>query len=298
MRWAAEMSRDGWVLFAAAGVRNLAFGFLSVVLATYLAARGLPVATIGTIFTAALVGGALMTAVLAGWADRLGRRRALVASALLMAIGGAGFALAESPLVLVAAAVIGTISPSGREVGPFLSVEQAILPQAGADRHRTILFAAYNLVSSLFGALGALVAGLPDALGLGVESGGRALLWAYVAAALVQGALFALLSPAAEAPTVEPGTPRGWLGVRRSRRIAFGLGALFAMDAFGGGFVVQGLIAYWFHVRWGLDTGELAWVFFGVNLLSALSVLAAAPLARRIGLLNTMVFSDTATFAT
>src|SRR5581483_2903968 len=154
--WAATLSRDGWVLFVACGVRNFAYGFLSVVLGIYLAEIGLSVEAIGGIFTAALAGGAVMTLVLTAVADRLGRRRILVLGAALMGAAGIVFALTDQVVVLALAAILGTISPSGKEVGPFLAVEQAILPQTTRDDQRTEVFAAYNLVNYLATALGAL----------------------------------------------------------------------------------------------------------------------------------------------
>src|SRR5262249_17255832 len=147
--WAKTLSRDGWLLFAACGVRNFAYGFLSVVLGVYLAALGQSVEAIGGIFTAALAGGALMTLALTSVPDPLGRRKVLALGAVLMAAAGVAFALTDQILVLTLAAILGTISPSGKEVGPFLSVEQAILPQTTTDARRTEVFAAYNLVNSL-----------------------------------------------------------------------------------------------------------------------------------------------------
>jgi MFS family permease len=293
LKWIRELSPDGWVLFATGGLRNFAYGFLSVVLALYLAALGLDVVTVGFIFTAALAGGAAMTVVLTAVADRVGRRRVLLVGSALMALAGAVFVLTDDPIVLMAAAMIGTISPSGREVGPFLAVEQAILPQTTGDRHRTDLFAAYNLVAYLAGALGTLAVGVPSLLGLEPLEGYRSLLWSYVAVSLVLLALFARLSPRAEAPVIASPSagPRRRLGLHRSRGVVARLAALFAIDSFGGGFVVQGLVAYWFHLRFGLDTPTLGAIFFGTNLLTAISLLAAAPIARRFGLLNTMVFT-------
>src|SRR5512138_2329361 len=158
--WISGMSPDGWLLFATCGVRSFAYGFLSVILGLYLAAMGLDPATIGAVFTAALAGGAIMTIGLTAVADRLGRRRILMIGAALMALAGAVFAVTDNPLLLGAAAIVGTISPSGKEVGPFLSIEQAVLPQTIDDRHRTSVFASYNLVASMAGAVGALGAGL------------------------------------------------------------------------------------------------------------------------------------------
>ncbi len=297
--WLPALSPDGWLLFATCGVRSFAYGFLSVVLGLYLAALGLEPTTIGAIFTAALAGGAVMTIALTAVADRLGRRRVLLIGALLMALAGAVFALTPNALLLGLAAVVGTISPSGKEVGPFLSVEQAVLPQTTDDTRRTSVFAAYNLVGSLAGALGALAAGAPALLGVEPLAGYRALLWAYVAAAFALAILFARLSSAVE---LAPSAPAGHSAPASAGEIAAGpgpaargmvakLAALFALDAFAGGFIVQGLMAYWFHVRYGMDPAALAALFFGTNLLNSLSYLAAVPLARRIGLLNTMVFT-------
>ena len=246
---------------------------------------------VGAIFTASLVGGALMTLVVTSVADGLGRRRMLVASAILMALGGMGFALTTHPTWLMAAAVIGTISPSGKEVGPFLSIEQAVLSQSIRDEQRTGVFAAYNLVASLSGAVGALVVALPSLAGRPGADGHRLLVWAYVAVAVLLAASFTRLSPRAEAPRPRSPRRRGGFGIERSRGVAFKLAWLFAIDAFAGGFVVQGLVSYWLYLRYGASDLELAGVFFGANLAAAFSFLAAAPLARRIGLVNTMVFT-------
>jgi MFS family permease len=266
------------------------------VLGLYLAELGFEAGAIGGIFGAALAGGALMTVALTGVADRLGRRRVLTVGGALMALAGAVFALADNPLVLALAAIVGAISPSGKEVGPFLSIEQAALPQTAPDERRTSVFAAYNLVGSLAGALGALAAGLPDLLDLAPPAGYRLLVWGYAATGLLLAALFARLSPGVEAAprpvrTAEVPAPRPRFGVHRSRGVVARLAALFALDAFAGGFVVQGLVAYWFNLRFGADAATLGAIFFGTNLLSALSFLAAPPIARRIGLLNTMVFT-------
>src|SRR4249920_2471881 len=169
------LSRDGWLLFATCGVRSFAYGFLSVVLGLYLDAIGLTTTAIGWIFTAALAGGAVLMAT-AGWV----------------------FAIRSDPLVLTLAAIFGTISPSGKEVGPFLSIEQAILPETTRDQHRTTVFSAYNLVGSLFGAMGALAVGLPSLLSLPQLTGYRFLVWGYVICAVVMMVVFALLSPAIE----------------------------------------------------------------------------------------------------
>lgn len=282
------LSRDGWLLLAGYGLRTCAYGAASVVLGPYLAALGLGPTAVGAVFTAALAGGAVLTVGLSAAADRLGRRRVLRLSALLMAGGGVGVALTDHPVWLGLAAALGALSPSGKDVGPLLAVEQAMLPQTTTDRRRTAVFAAYNLVGSAGTALGALAVPLPALLGLPGVAGHRALLLAYAGLALALLGLFAPLSARVEA--VGPGAaPAGGLGPSRS--LVARLAGLFALDAFAGGFIVQGLVAYWFHLRFGATPGALAAVFFGANLLSALSYLAAAPLARRFGLLPTMVFT-------
>ncbi len=284
------LSLDGRLLFVTCAVRNFAYGFLSIVLGLYLAALGLDSTAIGTVFTAALIGGALMTIILTGVADRWGRRRLLVVGSVLMALAGVVFAITDQLGWLLLAAIVGTISPSGKDVGPFLAIEQAVLPGTVDARHRTDLFAAYNLVASLATALGALAVGVPALLGLPPLVGYQLLIWGYAGTALVLAGLFARLSPAAEAPLRRRDEVRR-PGVRRSRGMVAKLGILFGVDAFAGGFIVQGLMAYWLSLRFDADTGALAGIFFGINLCAALSFLAAAPLARRIGLLNTMVFT-------
>jgi MFS family permease len=287
----ASLSADGWLLVVARGVRTFAYGFLSVVLGLYLAALGHGEAEIGVVFAAAMAGGAATTLLVTAVADRLGRRRMLRLGALLMALAGSVFALTDNLALLVLAALVGAVSPSGGETGPFLAVEQAALPQTTRDEHRTTLFAWYNLVGSLATAVGALVAALPAVVGLDGLDGYRLLVWCYVLAGLALFLVFARLSPAVEVePIVGPGR-RPRVGLHRSRRIVAGLAALYAVDAFAGGFIVQGLLAYWFHWRFGVDETRLGALFFGTNLLSALSYLVAARVARRFGLLKTMVFT-------
>jgi MFS family permease len=284
------LSRDGWLLFATCGVRSFAYGFLSVVLGLYLDAIGLTTTAIGWIFTAALAGGAVMTIVITAAADRLGRRVWLILGALLMAIAGWVFAVSNNPIFLTVAAIFGTISPSGKEVGPFLSIEQAILPQTSEDQYRTAVFSAYNLIGALCGALGALAVGLPSLFSLPQIAGYRFLVSGYAICAVVMMILFGLLSPTIEAKA-EACSPRRKIGVQRSRSIVAKLAGLFALDAFAGGFIVQSIVAYWFYLQYKTDLNALGGIFFGTNLLAAFSFLAAPAIARRFGLLNTMVFT-------
>jgi MFS family permease len=285
-----QLTRDSWLLFATCGVRSFAYGFLSVILGLYLDAQGLSVTSIGWIFTAALAGGAVMTIIVTAVADSLGRKFLLIIGAVLMAVAGCIFAISDDPILLTVAAIFGTISPSGKEVGPFLAIEQAVLPQTTSDQHRTAVFSTYNLIGSFAGAIGALAVGLPPRFSPTAVSGYRFLVWGYVACALVMVVLFILLSQSVEA-TSETTAHTRKIGVQRSRAMIAKLAALFALDAFAGGFIVQSIVAYWFYLRYDTDLNVLGGIFFGVNFLSALSFLAAPAIARRIGLLNTMVFT-------
>ena len=284
------LSRDGWLLFASCAVRSFAYGFLSVILGLYLDTIGLGMAAIGWIFTAALAGSAGMTLIVTSVADRFGRKTLLILGAALMALAGGIFAVSDNPIWLMIAAIFGTISPSGKDIGPFLSLEQAILPQTTTDQQRTAVFSAYNLVGSFAGAVGALAVGLPELLSFSSLSGYRLLIWSYVAAALLLVLLFVQLSPGIEAKK-NPDSFIGKLGLKKSRAMVAKLAGLFALDAFAGGFIVQSIVAYWFYLRYQTDLGALGGIFFGTNLLAAFSFLAAPACARRFGLLNTMVFT-------
>jgi MFS family permease len=186
------------------------------------------------------------------------------------------------------------ISPSGNEVGPFLSIEQASLSQLLPDEMRTGIFAWYNLVGSLATATGALVAGLLSgrlqAAGLPVLNSYRIVILGYTVIGFLLVGLFSRLTTAVETtPVVQK--PQTFLGLHRSRRVVFRLSALFALDAFAGGLLIQSLVALWFQIRYSVQPEVLGTIFFAANLLAGLSALSAAWIARRIGLINTMVFT-------
>ncbi|MEW6218898.1 MAG: MFS transporter [Thermodesulfobacteriota bacterium] len=289
-----RQDRDVILLFATRILRLFAYGFLSVVLALYLAAIGLAEAGIGLLFSLTLAGDAVISLLITTRADRFGRRRMLLFGAALMALAGAAFLATTSPILLGLAAIIGVISPTGYEIGPFLSLEQAALSGLVPDRRRTGVFAWYNLAGSLATAAGALAGGwLAQALqagGLPEVASFRVVLAGYCLAGLGLFILFTRLSPAVEvAPAATAG--RRTLGLHRSRGTVLRLSALFALDAFAGGFIVQSMLAYWLHLRFGVAAGPLGSILFGANLLAAASALLAAGLARRFGLLNTMVFT-------
>jgi len=282
---------DGWLLFATRFVRLFAYGALSVVLVLYLVGLGLSEADTGVLLTATLLGDTLISLVLTTQANRIGRRRTLTIGALLMAGAGLVFAFTGRMWLLVVAGTIGVISPSGQEVGPFLSIEQAALSQVIPDRQRTGVFAWYTLTGSLASALGALAAGfLTESLQrtwAPIDSY-RAVVVAYAALGLALGLLFRVASRGIDGPASADARP-GISGLRRSHRVVLRLSALFALDSFGGGFVVQSFVAYWFYLRFGVEPKTLGTLFFAANVAAGCSALVASRLADRIGLVNTMV---------
>jgi MFS family permease len=273
-------------------LRTFAYGYLAVVIALYLAQLGLDTIQIGLVLSAAILGSALMTVVWALAADRYGRRRTVATMAVLMIAGGLLFAFGSSFPLLLLGAFTGTISATSSEVGAFLTVEQAILPQTAPPERRTWLFSIYAFVANIAQAAGSLFAGAVAAfaaLGLVGADAYRPLFLLYAVIGLLNLAIFLSLSDKVEAARVEG--ERRFLGVHRSAGTVARLGALFGLDAFAGGLVVQSLVAYWFFLRWGFDPGQLGVLFFFVNVLSGLSLLAASWVASRIGLINTMVFT-------
>lgn len=287
-------SRDIRLLFATRIVRLFCYGFLSVVLALYLTEAGLTETHIGLLFTLTLFGDAIISLWMTTSADRFGRKRTLILGALLMAGAGIIFVLTRNVLLLIFAAIIGVISPSGNEIGPFLSVEQAGLTQLVPNQKRTQFFAWYNLVGSFATATGALSGGwlsqlLQNRDWTELESY-RVILMGYAVGGFLLLLLFLNLTGSIEVQSIHDTTKR-ILGLHRSRGVVFKLSSLFAMDAFAGGLIVQGLIAYWFHVRFGVDSGVLGSIFFGANILAGISALLAVRIAGRIGLINTMVFT-------
>jgi MFS family permease len=289
------MTRDARLLFAARAVRMFGYGSLAVILVLFLAASGFDGGSIGLLLSLTLVGDTVVSLWLTTHADRIGRRRTLVVGALLMAAAGVVFASGTGFLILVIAATIGVLSPSGNEVGPFLAVEQASLSQVTDEKRRTSIFAWYNLTGSVATAVGALVTGvavstLRGGMSMSELTADRVILFGYAVVGLVLVPLFLAVSPAVEVPPVDTSIARR-LGLHKSRGIVFRLAALFSIDAFAGGFVIQSLLAFWFHTRYGVDEAILGAIFFGANILAAVSALSAAAIARRIGLINTMVFT-------
>jgi MFS family permease len=284
------------ILFSTRIIRLFCYGFLSVILALYLAEIGIPETQIGLLFTFTLVGDALISLWLTTSADRFGRKRTLVVGAALMAGAGLGFILTRNVILLIIAAIIGVISPSGNEIGPFLSVEQASLSQLVPNEKRTNYFAWYNLAGSFSTATGALAGGwLAQALqtiGMSQIEAYQAILIGYALGGFVLGMLFLSLSRDIEvAPIFQTESAPRLLGLHKSRNVVMKLSMLFSLDAFAGGLVIQSMIAYWFHVKFGVEAGILGSIFFGANILAGISALLAINIAKKIGLINTMVFT-------
>jgi MFS family permease len=270
------------------------YGALGVILVLYLAAAGLDAGAIGVLLTLTLVGDTVISLVLTTHADRIGRRRTLIVGALLMAGAGAVFAGSTGFLVLLLAATLGVLSPSGSEVGPFLPIEQASLTEVTPGERRTSVYAWYNLTGSIATATGALVTGF--AVGVLLAAGWsdldayRAVLAGYAVLGLAMVPIVRSVSEDVEVPPADTSIARRF-GLHRSKGVVGRLALLFSLDAFAGGLIMQSLLAFWLHERFGLPEPVLGAIFFGANLLAAVSALAAARIAARIGLINTMVFT-------
>jgi MFS family permease len=249
------LSPDGRLLFLTRMTRLFAYGFLSVTLVLYLAQVGLSEAQIGLLLTLTLLGDTAISLWITTHADRIGRKRMLWVGAGLMIFAGVLFAVTGNFILLLIAATIGVISPSGYEVGPFLAIEQASLSQITPNESRTQLFAWYTLVGSFATAFGSLGGGgcvqLLLNAGTGPLGSYRAVILGYTAFGILLVVLFGQLTPSIEPPHTpqfphKADRPRPILGLHRSRNNVFGLAGLFSIDAFAGGFVLQSIIAYWF----------------------------------------------------
>ena len=285
------LTRDGWLLFLTRCTRLFAYGALSVVLVFYLTSLGLSTSQTGVLLTLTLVGDTVVSLYLTTHADRIGRRRMLIVGAMLMAAAGLAFAYTRDFAFLVVAGTIGVISPSGNEVGPFLSIEQAALSQVVPSQSRTAVFAWYTLVGSFATAAGALSGGtlshLLQKTAIAPVESYRVVVLLYAVLGVVLALLFTRLSPVAEVSA--PGAAS--FGIGRSRGVVLRLSGLFALDSFAGGFVVQSFAAYWFYLRFGVNPATLGAIFFWANVLAGVSALLASRLAARFGLVRTMVFT-------
>ena len=276
------IDRDGKVIFLEKTVRTVPYGFLGVLFGVYLAQLRFSTLAIGIVLTLTVLSSAFYTFIISFVADRVGRRKTLVFFALTDFVAGTLFLISTDWWAPVLAGIVGNMTVGAGEVGPFLSLEQAILPRTARADRRTLAFSVYNLVGYGASSAGALLAGLPRYVGY------SPLFLGYMISGLIGAVLYSSLSGAVEA---EPRPARRSVLSARGRPIVAKLSALFAVDAFGGGFIGQSILSYYFYLRFGLDLSTLGVIFFATQLVTALSFLLSERIARRIGLLRTMVFT-------
>jgi len=282
--------RDGVRLTATRGIRGFVDGAVSVVLAAYLTLLGYSGKEIGVVVTAMMLGSAALTLLTGVHGHRLARRTILLGGAMLMIATGIVYASTSVLIVLIIVGAIGTMNPSNGDVSVFLPIEQSLLPATAPDERRTALFARYAFVGSIFGAIGSLAAGVPDWIArhtsLDQEQTLRGVFVAYAVAGVAALVIYRSLSPA-----IEPAIDVQPQPLRESRRIVYRLAAVFSLDAFGGGFTVQSLLALWLYRRFDLSVAAAGALLFWTGVCSAFSAFVAARVAKKIGLIRTMVFS-------
>jgi MFS family permease len=284
------ITREARLIYAGRGLRAFGDGFVSLLLPVYITTLGFDAFAVGLISTATLLGSAALTILIGLCAHRIGRRLLLVVAALIMIGTGIGFLLERDLWPLVVIAFIGTLNPSPGDVSLFYPLEQALLAESVPAQSRTAAFAVYALIGSLVAALGALAAGLPqllhDHFSLSFLTALQAMFAVYTVLGLLTYFLYRRLPP-----SLDRREAAGSSALGPSRRIVFTLAALFSLDSFGGGLVVQSLLALWLFQHFGLSLVAAGSIFFWAGLFTSLSYLAAVRLSRRIGLVNTMVFT-------
>ncbi len=290
------ISFDGKLILGARIVRTFSYGFLSIILAIYLKLVGFNEIAIGVVLTATLVNSVIFNLFSAHYADKFGRKKMLILYAGLMIVSAIIFFVTNNYVALIVAALIGTINVTGSEVGAFLSLEQAILPQTVSDiKKRTSIFAIYNSAGTFAMAGGVLVSGispiLEDHYGFGKIDSIRYLFILYAICSVAVLVLYFLLSSKIEQQKVISTSSNLKSLSPKSRRIIGKMSSLFAVDAFAGGFVIQSIVSFWFYTKFGTDISSLSYVFATAAVLTGLSFLFASKMASKIGLVNTMVFT-------
>ena len=276
------------LLYVARGLRGVGDGFAIIILPAYMTALGYDAVAVGIVATASLLGTALLTLTVGWFAPRHDLRALLIFGACLMAATGIAFPNVEHFILIALVAFIGTVNPSGGDLGVLVPLEHAVLAQNATDASRTHVFARYSLIGALCTAAGSLAASLPDFLVIrgGTELGAfRLMFYAYAALGILNAILYRRV-PHVRAEEKAPHAPLG-----PSRGTVYKLAALFSIDAFAGGFVAQSLLVLWLFQRFDLSLSAAGLFFFWSSTLSAFSYPVAAWIARRIGLVNTMVFT-------
>jgi MFS family permease len=282
------ISRDGRILLAEKIVRTVPYGFLAVIFPVYLSQLGFDAFSIGVVLTLTVATSAFYTFVASFVADRLGRRRSLAFFALTDAMAGALLFVSAAWWAPVVAGIVGNMSVGSGETGPFLSLDQAILPRTSDLKRRTLAFSLYNLVGYASLSAGSLLAGVPKYLGSDVSSY-RPLFLGYLVSGLAGALLYSRLSRTVELEGPASTTRR--VLSKESKPLVYKMSALFSVDAFAGGFVGQSILAYYFYVRYSLDLSSLGLIFSAAQIVTAASFLLAARISQKIGLVRTMVFS-------
>jgi MFS family permease len=290
------LSTDGKLILSARVVRTFAYGFLSIVLAIYLKLLGFNDVLIGVVLTATLVNSVIFTLIASFYADRIGRRKTLIIYGALMSIAGAIFLATENYFALIAAALIGTINVTGSETGAFLSIEQALLPQTVKNnKKRNTVFALYNMAGTFAMSAGVLLSGLPTILqeqyAMNQVESIKPLFLLYSALGIGVIGIYFMLSNKIEVLSGNTAKPVMQTLSPQSKQIVGRLSGLFAVDSFAGGFVIQSIVSLWFFSKFGVDLAAISVIFSVAGVLTAFSFFAAAKIADRIGLVNTMVFT-------
>jgi len=321
------LSDDGRIVLAARIIRTFGYGFLSVILSIYLALIGFNGVQVGLILSTSLINGILFNVIASFYADKLGRRNILIIYSFLMFSSGIIFFVTDNYVALIVAAFVGTINVTGSETSAFLSIEQAILPRTVKDiKKRNMLFAVYNLAGTLAMSAGILLSGLPTIVqqyvhGLSLAESMKILFLIYSLLGLASILIYLRLSKDIEVTATDKRSPingtgheyrkfinnsnnnnegqklpqnnkqRKFLFSPKSKGIVTKLSALFAIDSFAGGFVIQSIVSLWFYARFGADLSTISYILSISGVITALSFMAAARIADKIGLINTMVFT-------
>ena len=285
MNW---VSKDGNIIFLNRGIRSFGYGFLSILLGIYLKELGFQPISIGLLLSAAIIGGAIFTLITGRYAVTFGIKRMLLASILSSLVGVSIFLITENFYFLTFAALIGFISPSGRELGPFLSLEQAYLPFTISDNDRTKAFSVWNIIATLSASVGALLGSMPlflqEYFSIEKTLSFKSMFLFYLILNVIAFVFYTQISDVAVPPKRIKLT-------RRSRKIITKLSFLFGIDSFAGGLIITSIVSLWFYSKFDIPLTTISSIFFAAGLLEAISFYLSGKLAQKIGLINTMVFT-------